>query len=87
MWRADAPELPVPAERGGEDLFARGRLGADVVADRHVALDDVLRSVPSPSTSTSTTSPGCTGREFAGVPDSSTSPGSSVIVRAMSATR
>ena len=47
----------------------------------------VLRSVPSPSTSTSTTSPGSTGREFAGVPDSITSPGTSVIVRAMSATR
>src|SRR6266480_6101238 len=44
-----------------------------------------LRSRPSPSTSTSTTSPGCTGREPAGVPDSSTSPGYSVMVRAMSA--
>ena len=47
----------------------------------------VFRSVPRPSTSTSTTSPGVTGREFAGVPDRITSPGSSVIVRAMSATR
>ena len=46
-----------------------------------------LASRPSPSTSTSTTSPGWTGRELAGVPDSRTSPGSSVIVRAMSATR
>src|SRR5262249_10855298 len=39
-----------------------------------------LRNRPSPSTSTSTTSPGWTGREPAGVPDSSTSPGYSVIV-------
>src|SRR4029453_3267186 len=46
-----------------------------------------LRRVPRPSTSTSTTSPGSTGREFAGVPDRITSPGTSVIVRAMSATR
>src|SRR2546428_19094 len=37
----------------------------------------VLRSVPRPSTSTSTTSPGFTGRELAGVPERITSPGSS----------
>ena len=46
-----------------------------------------LVSAPSPSTSTVTTSPGSTGRELAGVPDNSRSPGTSVIVRAMSATR
>ncbi|MER5320310.1 hypothetical protein [Streptosporangium roseum] len=46
-----------------------------------------LVSLPRPSTSTSTTSPGWTGRELAGVPDSSTSPGLRVMVRAMSATR
>src|SRR5947199_23360 len=47
----------------------------------------VLRRIPSPSTSTSTTSPGSTGRECAGVPDKMTSPGSSVIVRARSVIR
>ena len=46
-----------------------------------------FRNVPRPSTSTSTTSPGSTGRENAGVPEKSRSPGLSVIVRAMSATR
>ena len=86
LRRADAAELPVAAERGGDDLLGLRRLGADVLADARPSTIR-LRRVPRPSTSTSTTSPGCTGREFAGVPDRITSPGTSVIVRAMSATR
>ena len=38
--RADPAELPVAAERGGDDLLGLARLGADVLADRHVAFDD-----------------------------------------------
>ena len=57
--RADPPELPIAAERGRLHFFGLARLGADVVAERHVPSTIVLRSVPSPSTSTSTTSPGC----------------------------
>ena len=44
-----------------------------------------FESRPMPSASTSTRSPGCTGREFAGVPERSTSPGSSVMSRERSA--
>ena len=47
----------------------------------------VLVNAPRPSTSTVTTSPGTTGRDPAGVPDSTRSPGTSVMVRARSATR
>jgi hypothetical protein len=44
-------------------------------------------SRPRPSTSTATTEPGATGREFAGVPVKMMSPRSKVIVRARSARR
>ena len=45
-----------------------------------------LLTRPTPSSSTSTVSPGATGREFAGVPVRITSPGSSVMKRERSAT-
>src|SRR5581483_4243331 len=38
----DAPELPVPAERGRNHLFGGRGLGADVLADRNLALDDAV---------------------------------------------
>ena len=47
----------------------------------------VFVSAPRPSTSTVTTSPGTTGREPAGVPDNTRSPGTRVMVRARSATK
>ena len=88
LRRTDAAELPVAAERGGDDLLglasaARRRRRGSAWRPRR----SCCAATPRPSTSTSTTSPGCTGREFAGVPDRITSPGNSVIVRAMSATR
>src|SRR5947207_3888525 len=46
--RPDAAELPVAAERGGDDLLARARLRADVAADRGGALDDVVREPAEP---------------------------------------
>ena len=47
----------------------------------------VLVTVPTPASSTSTTSPGSTGREPAGVPVRIRSPGSRVMKRERSATR
>src|SRR2546428_11034491 len=38
--RADAPELPVTAERGGDHLLGLARLRADVLTNGHRALDD-----------------------------------------------
>src|SRR5580704_3674207 len=38
----DAAELPVPAERGREDLLAGGRLGAEVRRDAERARHDVV---------------------------------------------
>src|SRR5438093_5571754 len=39
---ADASELPVAAERRRDDFLGLARLGPDVLADRHVALDDAV---------------------------------------------
>jgi hypothetical protein len=44
--RSDASELPVPAERRGDDLFGGARLRADVVAHRDVALHDRVPQYP-----------------------------------------
>src|SRR5437763_15515514 len=38
----DAPELPVAAERGGQHLLARGRLGAELRRDAGRAVHDVV---------------------------------------------
>src|SRR6185503_17348654 len=46
--RADPAELPVAAIRGGDDLLGLARLRTDVVADRHVALDDGVPERPQP---------------------------------------
>src|SRR5262245_36152703 len=72
--RPDATQLPVPPQRGRDALLARRRLRPPAGTAAGPATMWLV-SLPSPSTSTSTTSPGWTGREFAGVPDSSTSPG------------
>ncbi len=72
---------PVAAARISGETFGIAPIGSSGTSSSTT----VLRSVPTPSTSTSTTSPGASGREFAGVPVRITSPGSSVISRERSA--
>src|SRR5690606_22659831 len=69
---SQSPPIAVDTTSSEEDGCAptSSRIGVGPVTIR-------LVSAPSPSTSTVTTSPGCTGRELAGVPDRITSPGTS----------
>ena len=68
----------VGAEGNGAHRLGVGRLVADLVAAAGISTT-VLVSRPTPVISTSTTSPTSSGRLFAGVPVSTTSPGSSVM--------
>ncbi len=85
--RADAPELPVAAERGRDHLFGPARLRADVLADRDVALDD---RVAERSEALDLHLDHVAGLDRTGVGGRAREDhvaGDSVIVRAMSATR
>ena len=76
----------VDAERGRARGRRDARLGAERRRSGRRASTIGLRSDERPASSTSTTSPGSTGREPAGVPVRMMSPGSSVMKRERSAT-